>query len=133
MAAEVGGEAMVMPATREAQAIPAHLIIILTIARDRLPQVREAVRARRPVPIRLQAPDRLVQVLRASVLPPQIQLRRPLHHIQIVELHVQNRKFLFKIISGQAFWPARSFFFAEYPVLHGESGYVYDTMACSKP
>ncbi|HZI58088.1 MAG TPA: alpha/beta hydrolase [Verrucomicrobiae bacterium] len=121
MAVEVGSAPMVMPVTREAQAIPAHLIIILTIARDPPPQVREAVRERRPVPIRLQAPDHLVQVLQASVLPPQIQLRRriqarhpvqalvrrllrysrPLHHIQIVELRVQNRKFLFKLISGR--------------------------------
>jgi hypothetical protein len=109
MAAEASGEVMVMLVTREAQAIPAHLIIILTIARDCLLQVR----ARQPVPTRLQAPDHLVQVLQASVLPPQIQLRRqiqahhpvqalvrrlllysrPLHHIQIVELRIQNRKF----------------------------------------
>ena len=103
MAVEVGSAPMVMPVTREAQVIPAHLIIILTIARDRLSQIREAVQARRPIPTRLQAP----------VLPPQIQVcrriqahhpvqaivrrllrhSRPLHHIQIVELRAQNRNF----------------------------------------
>ena len=112
MAVEVGSAAMVMPVIREAQAIPAHLIIILTIARDCLPQVR----ARRPVPTRLQAPDHLVQFLQASVLPPQIQLRRriqahhpvqalvirllrlnpPRHRIQTVEVPGQSRRFRFR-------------------------------------